>query len=618
VRKTIIVSSVLLILFTVFLHVPNTAAQQRKVPQEQILRALIRLEQKLSPEERDFLSGSLSNWLAFAHSVLDKPAAGPDDDGSRPPFTISGTRSAAHPASANGQSPTQNHEGEKDAGAGQVSNSSFDVQFSRLTGFTQSTSSSAWCGHNIVTGFNSTTASVITGVLPFLENANNPSFFGPSLSNVGVAFSSDDGESFTDPGFLNPGPTTNTTTAMGGNPSVVCATPERFYYVTSPFSTFINDPVNFTGQLFGGAGLSISSDGGRKWADPVAAVSKDQNHLLDQARIAVDPHDRSRLYVTYIDLDLDGVFQDTAATARCPNTIRHAIEIITSVNGGQTWSSPSVVREDCDPLDSRGFIRPGIVQVGPQLAVGPDGNVFVSYLVFGTDGSIQLSFRRSKDRSASFGEEVQVSNIVLTGDPAGNFGGVLQGFFANLQLPSMAVDPVKHNGKDTIYIAWSDGRDNPQIDVVTITGTYNFSDILIVKSTDDGSTWTAPKPVSPTPEDFAGIGRDQFQPAIAVNRDSTLAVCYYDRRNDPQNNAVDHFCSISRNGGRSFHDIRQTATSWIPVHGTDLFLNRFYLGQYDTVATHFGANDDDSFFSSFQVIRNVVPSVHGRSLQSEQ
>jgi hypothetical protein len=116
-------------------------AQQRKALQEQVLRALIRLEQKLSPEERNLLSGSLSNWLAFAHSILDKPAAGPDDDGSKPPFTISGTRLAARPASINVQSTTQSHQSEGDSGPGQVSNPAFDFQFSPLTGFTQSTSS---------------------------------------------------------------------------------------------------------------------------------------------------------------------------------------------------------------------------------------------------------------------------------------------------------------------------------------------------------------------------------------------------------------------------------------------------------------------------------------------
>jgi hypothetical protein len=169
----------------------------------------------------------------------------------------------------------------------------------------------------------------------------------------------------------------------------------------------------------------------------------------------------------------------------------------------------------------------------------------------------------------------------------------------------------------TIYIAWEDGRNNPQFDV--LAGTYNFGDIVLVKSTDGGTSWTSPKMVSPTPADFTGVGRDQFQPAVAVNRDGVLAVCYYDRRNDPLNNAVDHFCSISKDHGRSFHDSRQTAQSWAPIHDTDLFASDpRALGFYDTVAPHLSSEKDDAFFTSFQVIKNAAPGVHGRRVSSEQ
>lgn len=195
---------------------------------------------------------------------------------------------------------------------------------------------------------------------------------------------------------------------------------------------------------------------------------------------------------------------------------------------------------------------------------------------------------------------------------------MLQGLFANPQLPTMAVDPVQHNGHYTIYVAWSDGRDHPQADVVASAGVYNFSDILVVSSRDGGASWSAPRPVSATPNDFAGAGRDQFQPGVAVEPDGSVAVCYYDRRNDPLNNAIDHYCSISRDGGHVFHDIRQTRTSWIPAHSTDFFLNDLYLGQYDTVAPHQAAKHEREFFSGFQIITRVIPNVHGRSVRSEE
>jgi hypothetical protein len=623
VRKRVVLSFVL-ISFAVFLYVPEMAAQQPRVPQEEVLRALIRLEQKVSPEQRKFFSGAVSNWLSFAHSILKPQNAGPDDSGGPPP-TLAATRASSQHALGTPSAFPDHAESdevgsdsfereERNRDVERVSNPSLDLRLSRLAGFTQSTSSSAWCGHNVVTGFNSSTAGLTTATLPFEQN---PNLVAVSQSSVGVAFSTNDGETFIDLGFLNPGPTTNTTTGLNGNPVLACTSSEKFFYISSPFVTLINDPVTFQGQVFFGVGLSISSDGGRHWANPTAVVSKDANNLVDRAWLAVDPSNHRRFYVTYTDLDLDGVFGDTVQSARCPNTVRHAIELVTSGDGGRTWSSPSVVREDCDPLDAHGFPGPGNTSTGSQIAVGADGRVFISYMVFEPNGSIQLNFRQSADHAASFSPEVMVSQVIPTGDPAGLFEGFLQGFFRNRQVPTMAVDNSKHRGNGAIYIAWSDGRDNPQVDVVAPTGMYNFSDILLTKSTDGGATWSVPRPVSPTPEDFAGPGRDQFQPALAVDRAGVLAVCYYDRRNDPQNNAVDHYCSVSGDQGHSFDDIRQTNRSWIPAHGADLFTDSGYLGDYDTLAPHLAA-DDGGFFSSFQIIENDTPSVHGRSFRREE
>jgi hypothetical protein len=604
-------------LILVFSCVPRAAGQQRKVPQEKLLRQLLKLEQKLTPEQIDRLSSGFGNYLALAHLVLDPRTAGPDDDGRKPPFTLSQTRSGANSAalakltnllnSPQARSREDNGNGDVE----QISDPRLNFQLSRFTGFTENTSSSAWCGRNVVTGFQSTLASLLTSVLPFEQD---PNLLVNSATSLGVAFSTNDGESFTDLGVLNPGPTTTTiNTVMFGNPVVACTSPNKFYYLTSPF--FVS---NASGVSLAGVGLSVSRDGGRQWGNPVPILQKDGFHILDRAWLAADPHDSKRLYATYFDFDLDGVFVETVATARCPKVLRQAIELVSSSDGGQTWSSPSIVREDCDVIDPNTGKFIGRNQpFAPQVAVGAGGNVFLSYTVFlgvgDQAGTVVLNFRRSSDHGKSFDPEVSVSNIVESGDV-----GRLQGDIVDPPAPAMAADySSKRGGKDTLYIAWADGRDNPQVDVLG-SGTYNFGDILLAKSTDGGSTWSTPKPVSPTPDDFAGIGRDQFQPAIAVNRDGALAVCYYDKRNDPQNNAVDRFCSLSRDHGRSFHDIRQTVTSWAPIHATDFFLDARSLGLYDTVAPHLASEDDDGFFGSFQIINNAVPGVYGRRIRREE
>ena len=598
----------------------RASAQNPRIQQEAFFRALLRIEQKLSSEQRRILSGAVNNLLLMAHTLLDKSTgAGPDDDGGKPPLKFSATSPVSTNKATAVQSLTAGFSRAEDKGKGSddeesISNPALNFQLSHVGGFTTNTSSTAWCGQNVVTGFQSSLADILSGLVQFQQN---PNLTGASQSTLGVAFSTNDGESFTDLGFLNPGPTINTDTlnigmVLGGNPVVACSSPDRFYYLDSPFTTGISNLQTFVGQVFIGIGLNVSTDGGQHFADPVAIINKDANNLLDRAWLAIDPHNPDRLYVSYTDLDLDGIFPDTAPAARCPNQVRQAIELITSADGGQTWSSPSVAREDCGPFG------PALIATGSRVSVGPDGKVFLAYSVFGANGFIDLAFRRSSDHGNSFDPEVSVSPIVPAGDPIGSGEGTIQGNIFTLQIPTMAVAPRQHAGQDTIYIAWADGRDNPQVDVVTPTGIYNFSDILISKSTDSGTTWSVPHAVSPTPQDFVGIGRDQFHPAIAVNKDGVLAVCYYDRRNDPQNNATDHFCSVSSDSGRNFHDVLQTAKSFGLLQATDGFNFTNVIGEYDGVTPHQAAVDDDSFFSSFLTIKNAVTSIHGGRIRREE
>jgi hypothetical protein len=101
---------------------------------------------------------------------------------------------------------------------------------------------------------------------------------------------------------------------------------------------------------------------------------------------------------------------------------------------------------------------------------------------------------------------------------------------------------------------------------------------------------------------------------MAVDRDGTIAVCYYDRRNDPKNNAFDRYCSISQDRGQSFHDVRQSSKSW--MFGSQWDQLAFWLGDYDTVtAPVFGGGD--GFFGAFGISGDNVTGIFGRSLARE-
>jgi hypothetical protein len=160
-----------------------------------------------------------------------------------------------------------------------------------------------------------------------------------------------------------------------------------------------------------------------------------------------------------------------------------------------------------------------------------------------------------------------------------------------------------------VYVVWSDGRNNIVPDV--ITGTYAYPDVLIAKSTDHGRTFSTPQPVSPTPREFSGTGRDQFFPSVAVDRAGRVGVCYYDRRGSTDNTVIDRFCSLSLNHGRSWNEQRISFANWLPNHDTDSLINTIYIGDYDALTTDaLGINS--GFFGAFEIQNRGNPDVYAK------
>ena len=89
--------------------------------------------------------------------------------------------------------------------------------------------------------------------------------------------------------------------------------------------------------------------------------------------------------------------------------------------------------------------------------------------------------------------------------------------------------------KDRIYVAWEDSR----------LGPYR---ILTSFSADKGKTWSAPKPVDGT----VAASAHQFQPAVAVNKDGTVAVTWFDTRNSKDGMQYDQYLAVSVDGGATY------------------------------------------------------------------
>ncbi len=199
-----------------------------------------------------------------------------------------------------------------------------DFVFSVMSGFTQSETSTAWCGANLAVGFNDSN-SVWQTLL-----------FGPGgLSFSSSAYSTDGGQSFFDAGPVNPGP--NFTDFLLGDPVLSCGNDRAFHYSQTLASGVITKngfvPLN-------GVAVSRSTNGGATWAAPVPAVLKDGNtHFTDKPWHTLDPQHPRHMFLTYTDFD---VFAPS-----CGGAPKVSIEVVRSLDGGSTWSAPVVLEEIC-------------------------------------------------------------------------------------------------------------------------------------------------------------------------------------------------------------------------------------------------------------------------------
>lgn len=461
-----------------------------------------------------------------------------------------------------------------------------NLAHSKYSGFTQSGTSSAWCGRSVVIAFNDTGAEVATMAS------------GRGISADGYAVSGDHGISFTYKG--SPGTPNDPNTFMAGDPAVACASRDQFYLVSS----WLDGTNNISG-----VSLSRSTDGGRTFGAPgVVAGNPLATHLTDRPWIAVDPNARNRLYVAYTDLDFSGSLCGTADDAPIA---RYAIELVNSADGGATWSAPpAVVSQVCaDAMHTFAFVN------GVQVAVGSAGEVYVVWEAFGLNGSPRrlapdapdanesgraIQFAKSLDHGATFSLPRSVTSVNCAGDCTD-----WQGLFHSNEYPSLAIGKGPYN-QGKIYLAWNDGT-RPVADSLSPSGFYNYTDILLIQSADGGTTWSAPKQINNNREGNGAPLTDQFEPALAASHYGRIAVCFYDRRNDPKNFLIDRYCASSLFGG-PWTNTRITVQSFPVLIGQDILVAPDYMGDSDGLASDFN-NTYAGFIGGFAT--NVLgnPSV---------
>jgi hypothetical protein len=304
-----------------------------------------------------------------------------------------------------------------------------------------------------------------------------------------------------------------------------------------------------------GTRAAVSYDGGATWTVSTPRFSRcgggDADNGGDYDR-ASDP------WVTFA---ADGTpFQ--IGLAFDSRTGRNAIVASRSIDGGMTWTDPTVLRADTDPdvlndketitadpvdpgrvyavwdritartrpmepigtgptwfarttdgawEEARPIYDPGVdaQTIGNVIAVLPDGTLIDVFNLITEASSAApvstLAVIRSTDKGQSWSEPIRIAPMRLLGvqDPENR-----QFIRTGALLPEIAVD----RSSSALYIVWQNAQ------------TQTSTGIALVRSVDGGLTWSPPV--------FANgvAGAAAFTPMVAVASDGTVGVTYYDLR----------------------------------------------------------------------------------------
>jgi hypothetical protein len=193
-----------------------------------------------------------------------------------------------------------------------------------------------------------------------------------------------------------------------------------------------------------------------------------------------------------------------------------------SSDGGATWGQADV----STPLIG------GDEDSYTAMTVGKDGAVYLTWQFCNQinacgNGPAYMAFSKSSDGGNTWSKPRLVAPVTNV-YPFPNTQDVVVP-----NTPAIGVDN-------------SDGPSAGNLYAVMYNWTGTFTQVVVVRSTDGGDTWSQPLPVAP------GIAHDQFLPWIAVSPTGMVGVSWLDRRNDPADVNFQAFAGISSDGGQSF------------------------------------------------------------------
>lgn len=261
---------------------------------------------------------------------------------------------------------------------------------------------------------------------------------------------------------------------------------------------------------------SHSTDGGVTWSEPITIKAdsgdRDASYAFnDKESITADPTRPGYAYAVWDRfVTPGGKSQASLAGLLNSRAFRQPIWFARTTNGGASWEPARLIY---DRSSQNGTI-------GNQVVVLPNGDlvdIFDEFFV-NKNSDQQRGASVAVIRSTDAGLTWQRKSIVVSQDLAHGAVDPDTGrpIRAEGGIPDIAVD--RANG--TLYATWQDSRFR------------GVDEVALAVSTDGGFTWSAPIKVNQTPANANSLNQQAFVPAVHVADDGTVAVTYYDFRNN--------------------------------------------------------------------------------------
>ena len=426
---------------------------------------------------------------------------------------------------------------------------------------TESETYIARSGNLIVVGYNSSRQAGLSGS-------------GSFTSLDGIAWSTDNGQQFTDGGFVAPGTTSlgSDDVVLVGDPALAFDSSGNLYY-----ASLLEDDT--TGDSYVAVSQSTATSPAVTFGNAVVlsgpSSANPPDGFEDKEFIAIDNTGgtyNGRVYVAWT--DFSNQFSSTA-----PTTIMFASSSATSPS--LTFNTPLQLA-----TSSSGIYH------GAFPLVGPDGSVYVAWVELSSTtsaASATINLLKSTDGGGTFTNpdpadtnpsKTVASFTAVTPDISTGTSPVGNSTVNPLRTrtyPLLAVDntPAGSPTRGNLYMVFA---------AQPSSSTPPRAEIYFTASTDGGTSWSTPRDISsglPATIGADSTTNDNWFPNISVSPvTGHIRILLYSRREDPGNQKIRVYEIGSTDAGMTFYNQPYSAGSFVPSVGYDPLINPRYMGDY--------------------------------------